>query len=429
MILIDQALARREASGTPIRVGMIGAGFMGRGVARQLLLNVPGMTLSAVSSRQIDAAERVYTECGIDSTTRCASPADVEAAVAAGGFAVTEDALHLCAADNLDVLVDVTGAVEFGAQVALAGIQNGKHLCTMNVEVDATVGPALRRHADRAGVMLSVADGDQPGVQMNLYRYVKGMGFTPRLCGNIKGLQDPYRNPTTQADYARAHGQQAHMVTSFADGSKISFEQASVANALGFRVATRGMHGPTVDRGTPIGDCIDLYPQADLLSDPDGPGIVDYIVGAAPAPGVYVYATLDDPGQANYLAYYKMGPGPLYSFFHPYHLCHFEVANSIARMMEFEDLTLCPLPDMHVEVIAIAKRDLTAGDTLDGIGWYMTYGQCENADVVRRDRLLPLGVTEGCTLTRDVPKDQALRYDDVTLPKGRTIDQLRREMA
>jgi predicted homoserine dehydrogenase-like protein len=211
------------------------------------------------------------------------------------------------------------------------------------------------------------------------------------------------------------------MVTSFADGSKISFEQAIVANATGMRVAKRGMHGPTVPSGTHIQDAVAEYPLEDVLS---GDGIVDYVVGAVPGPGVFVLGTHDDPVQQHYLNLYKLGEGPLYCFYTPYHLCHFEVHNTIARAVLFGDATIAARDRPYVEVVATAKIDLEAGQTLDGIGYYMTYGECENADTARREDLLPMGLAEGCTLKRDVPKDQALTFSDVELPEGRLCDAL-----
>ena len=137
----------------------------------------------------------------------------------------------LARSSNIDVLVDVTGSVEYGAHVVLEAFSHGKNVVLMNAELDATIGPILQTYADRHGVILTGCEGDEPGVQMNLYRWVKGLGLTPRLLGNVKGLQDPYRNPTTQKDFAQKWGQNAAMVTSFADGSKISFEQSIVAGA------------------------------------------------------------------------------------------------------------------------------------------------------------------------------------------------------
>jgi len=153
------------------------------------------------------------------------------------------------------------------------------------------------------------------------------------------------------------------------------------------------------------------------------------VVGSKPGPGVYVLATHDDPKQRHYLNLYKLGEGPLYSFYTPYHLCHFEVPLTVARAVLFGDAALQPAGPPTVEVLTVAKRDLTAGQTLDGLGGYDTYGVAERADVTARDRLLPMGVAEGCVLLHDVPKDQALTYADVRLPEGRLIDRLREEQA
>jgi predicted homoserine dehydrogenase-like protein len=259
---------------------------------------------------------------------------------------------------------------------------------------------------------------------MNLYRFVQSIGVKPVLCGNIKGLQDPYRNPTTQEGFARKWGQKAHMVTSFADGTKISFEQAIVANATGMRVAQRGMFGPTVEPGTPIQQVAQLYPLEALL---DGPGVVDYVVGAEPGPGVYILGTHDHPTQQHYLNLYKLGEGPLYCFYTPYHLCHFEVPHTVARAVLFNDAAITPLAGPLVDVVATAKIDLQAGQELDGMGYYMTYGQCENSPTVRELDLLPMGLAKGCRLKRDIPKDQVLTYEDVVLPEGRLCDRLRAE--
>jgi predicted homoserine dehydrogenase-like protein len=184
------------------------------------------------------------------------------------------------------------------------------------------------------------------------------------------------------------------------------------------------MLGPTVDSGTPIQEAVNLYPLEALL---EGPGIVDYVVGAVPGPGVFVLGTHDHPAQQHYLHLYKLGTGPLYCFYTPYHLCHFEVPNTVARAVLFHDAALAPLDAPRVEVVAAAKIDLKAGTTLDGIGHYMTYGLCENAEVAQAEGLLPSGLVEGCRLQRDIPKDQVLTYADVHIAAGRLIDRLRAE--
>jgi predicted homoserine dehydrogenase-like protein len=424
MIIVDRALAARAAAGNPVSVGMVGAGFMGRGIANQIVNAVPGLRLVAIANRHLDGAGRAYTEAGVSAVRTVSSVGALEDAIARHEYAVTDDATLLCQAQGIDVLIEVTGTIEFGAQVALRAIEYGKHVVLMNAELDGTLGPILKVYADREGVIFTDCDGDQPGVQLNLYRFVKGIGLTPLLCGNIKGLQDPYRTPETQRGFAERWGQKPHMVTGFADGTKISFEQAIVANATGMRVAKRGMSG----RDYP-GHVDELCREYDVDELRELGGIVDYVVGAKPAPGVFVFATHDDPKQRHYLNLYKLGEGPLYSFYTPYHLCHFEVPFSVARVALFGDAPLAPAGAPRVDVVATAKTDLRAGQTIDPIGYFMTYGQCENADVTLAERLLPMGLAEGCVLKRDVPKDQVLSYDDVDLPAGRLCDRLRAEQS
>lgn len=424
MIIVDTALAKLAAENRPIRLAMIGAGFMGRGVALNIIQSTPGIELVCISNRNIDGARRAYAEAGVEDVVVISTAAELEDAIRGNKYAVTDNAFALCEADGVDAVLEVTGAIEFGAEIALRAIEYKKHILLMNAELDSTLGPLLKTKADKAGVVFTNVDGDQPGVIVNLFRFVKGLGVRPVLCGNVKGLQDPYRNPTTQQEFAKKWGQKPHMVASFADGSKISFEQAIVANATGMTVAKRGMLGPTVPSGTPLEKTVELYPMEHL---DQGPGIVDYVVGAVPNGGVFVLGMHDNPRQQHYLNLYKVGPGPVYCFFNPYHLCHFEVANTVARAVLFHDAAVAPIGKPMVDVVATAKTDLSAGATIDGIGWYMTYGQAENADVVFRDKLLPMGLAEGCVLKRNVAKDQVLTYDDVELPAGRLCDQLRDE--
>lgn len=421
MIILDTALRRREEQGRPIRVGMIGAGFMGRGLANQIVNSVPGMALVAIANRTPANGERAYAEAGVE-PVRVENASQLDAAIEAGTPAVLEDAFELLRAVHLDCIVDVTGAVEFGARVTVAAIERGLPVVTMNAELDGTVGPLLADRARAAGVVLTGADGDQPGVQANLLRFVRGLGVTPLVAGNIKGLQDEYRTPTTQKAFAERWGQDPYMVTSFADGTKVSFEQAIVANAFGLTVPRRGMNG--WDHAGHVDELTDRFDVEELRSLG---GIVDYVVGSRPGPGVYVLGTHDDPKQRHYLELYKLGKGPLYSFYTPYHLCHFEVPNSIVRAVDFADAALAPPAGPHVDVVATAKRDLKAGHTVDGLGGYDTYGVAESTAVTRAENLLPMGVTERCMLKRDVAKDAVLTYADVTLPPGRLVDQLREE--
>jgi len=257
---------------------------------------------------------------------------------------------------------------------------------------------------------------------MNLVRWVKGMGLIPRVIGNVNGLQDPYCNPTTQQGWAERWGQNAAMVTSFADGSKISFEQSIVANATGFKVLSRGMSRGRKYDGS-IMDIQSLYNLDELRSVG---GIIDYTVGPS---GVKVFCLAEhtDPKQRHYLNLYKMGEGPLYPFWIPYHLVHFEAPFAIARVVLFGDGLAPPLAGPVVEVCAVAKRDIAAGEVLDEYGMYMTYGEAVNAEEMSKNRYLPEGLVEGCRVKHAIAQDSVLTYDDVVLPPGRIADKLRAE--
>lgn len=422
MILVDTALQAREARGTPIRVAIIGAGFMCQGLANQIAHSAPGMRLVAISNRKVKRAIDVFHYSGFEDVVVAETQSRFDEAIRANKPVATEDALLMARSEFVDVLVDTTGSVEFGARVVMEAFKHRKDVVLMNAEIDATIGPILQMYARKHGVILSACDGDEPGVQMNLVRWVKGLGLIPRVIGNVKGLQDPYRNPTTQKNFAERWGQNPAMVTSFADGTKISCEQTIVANATGFKVKSRGMSRGLEYRG----DIMQIGKIYDIDEIRQIGGIIDYVVGT-PLTKVYVLAEHPDPKQQHYLNLYKMGEGPLYSFFIPYHLVHFEVPNAIARVVLFRDSVAPPLDGPVVEVCAIAKRDLRAGEILDDYGMYMTYGEAVNSDEMSKGRYLPEGLVEGCRLRRDIKKDAVLTYSDVDLPSGRLADRLRAE--
>jgi predicted homoserine dehydrogenase-like protein len=417
MILVDSALQRRAELGNPVTVGIFGAGFLGKSMAYQIINAIQGMRLVAICTRRIENAIAAYAEAGVKPEVVGSAPA-LEDAVRHGQYAVCEDSDVICKAEGIDAVVDATGAVEFGARVAMNALRNGKHF-VMNAELDATLGPILKVHADKQGLVVTAIDGDQPGTQLNLYRFVCGLGLTPLVCGNIKALQDAYRTPATQEQFARKWGLNPKMATQFADGTKISFEQASVANATRMRVAKRGMLG--YSHTGHVDELTSLYDVKELLS---WGGIVDYVLGATPSPGVYILATHQDPKHQHHLRLYKMGEGPLYSFYTPYHLAHLEAPSAIARAVLFQDAVVAAKGEPVVEVVAIAKTDLRNGNALDGIGGFTTYGQCENSTVARKENLLPIGLAEGCRLKRDVNRDEVLTYDDVVIPEGRVCDRL-----
>jgi predicted homoserine dehydrogenase-like protein len=419
VIILDKALERRAEAGNPVRMVIVGAGYMARGIAAHATL-MPGIELVAISNRTIGKATQVFAELGCGDARRVETPDDLDDAVARGVPAVADSPEPLCRAESVDVLVEVTGEVEFAAHSVLDAIAHGKHVVLVNAELDSTVGPILKAKADQADVILTNTDGDEPGVAMNLLRYVKTIGLQPVLAGNIKGFLDQHRNPDTQRAFADSVGQGPKRIASYADGTKLSMEATLVANAAGFGVARRGMIGYTCAHVT---DLLELYDG----SVPPDEGIVDYVLGAEPGSGAFVVGYSANPIAREYLRYFKMGNGPLYLFYAPWHIPQAEAPLTAARAVLFRDAAVAAMDGPRCEVITMAKRDLRAGEVLDGIGGFTCYGTIDNVDVSRRERLLPMGLSEGCVLVADVPVDQPITYDDVRVPNGRLVDRLRIE--
>ncbi|HTT66624.1 MAG TPA: Gfo/Idh/MocA family oxidoreductase [Gemmatimonadales bacterium] len=417
MVIVDAALEARQAAGKPLRVGLVGAGVMGRMIALQFLTPLTGLRLVAVANRTLARAQQAYREGGVDTTVTATSAGALERAIEQNVCAVTDDARLLCEAGNVDVVIDATGAVEFGAGIALDAIRHRKHVVLVNAELDSTLGPVLKAHADRAGVVITNTDGDEPGVAMNLLRYLRTLGLRPVAAGNLKGMIDVYRTPETQKGFAEKYGQNPAIVTSFADGTKLAMEETILANAAGFRVGKRGMYGPKCAH---VNEIAGLLPAEQML---DG-GLVDYALGAAPYTGAFVVVHEVHPVKQKHLAYLKMGDGPFYVFYTPFHLPHVQVPSTAARAGLFGDATTAPLRGPATEVIAVAKKDLAKGERLDGVGGFAAYGVIENSPVVRRDGLLPMGLAEGCVVQRALPKDSPIRLADVQRPAGRLCDTL-----
>jgi predicted homoserine dehydrogenase-like protein len=422
MSVLLRAIEERQDSGRPIRIGLVGAGYAGRGFAARVLRRQPGIELVAIANRTIAEAERAYRQGGVEQPRRVDSVAGLQAAIQAGEAAITDDPAVLTDTPEIEAIVEATGEVEFGAQVAVRAIASGKHLVLINAELDSILGPILKVRADAAGVILTDMAGDQPAVIMDLVDEVRFLGFRPLMGGNIKSLLDHRRTPETQAGFARDHNQRPKMITSFADGTKIAAEMGVVANATGFGVAARGMLGPRAER---VEEAPGKFDIDALLERP----IVDYLLGAEPSFGVFVLGYDEDPVTREYMKFYKMGDGPVYTFYRPFHLGPLETMQTVARAVLLHDAAAAPLGAPVTDVIAQAKRPLRAGETLDGIGGFTVYGMLENSTTARQERLLPMGLTEGATLVRPVEIDAALTFDDVVLPPDRLAQQLWNEQA
>jgi predicted homoserine dehydrogenase-like protein len=416
MIVVDELLRQRAREGKPIRVGLAGAGAAARMIAVQLLTPVEGMRLVAVANRTPAGAARIYADEKLPSTP-VTTAAALDDAIARGMYATAADAMLLCEAHHVDLIIDATGAVDSGAKLAMRAIEKRKHVVLVNTELDSTLGPILKVHADRAGVCITNTDGDEPGVAMNLVRYVRSIGLKPVATGNLKGMVDVYRTPETQAAFAAKYSMNPKIITSFADGTKLSMEATVEANATGFRVGRRGMYGPRCEH---VNDIIKHLPFEPMLSG----GLVDYALGAAPYTGAFVVVHEEHPAKQKGLAYFKMGDGPLYVFYTPYHLPQIQIAATIGRAALLRDATVAPLGAPQCAVATVAKKDLRAGEVLDGVGGFASYGVVENAGVFDADNLLPMGLSEGGRLTRDIRKDDPVTFADVELPAGRYCDAL-----
>jgi predicted homoserine dehydrogenase-like protein len=417
---VDTVLQVREAAGRPIRVGMVGAGATGRAIALQLGTPVPGMRLVAIANRTPENAERALREAKVQDWVRVSSVRDTDNAIARGTPVVAEDPFLLTACENIDIIVEVTGTVEAGAAVVLDAIDHRKHVVMVNAELDSLLGPILNERALQAGVVLTNTDGDEPGVAMTLLRYLRTLGLRPVAAGNIKGMVDYYRNPDTQRAFAKQNDQDPRKVTSFADATKLSMETTVLANATGFRAGRRGMYGPACKE---VREIAELLP-ADAMLDT---GLVDYALGAAPHTGAFVVVHEDSPLKKAQLAYYKLGNGPFYVFYTPFHLPHLQIASTIGRAVIHRDPTVAPMGGPVCEVVTVAKRDLKAGERLDGVGGFCAYGLIENTTEARTSGVLPISLSENCILRRDKSKDDVVSFDDVELPVGRQIDALWRE--
>jgi len=421
-MIFDKALRELEIAGHPIRVGMVGAGASGRAIALQLGTPAPGIRLVAIANRTVARAERAFREAGIQQWRRAETTREAETAIAGSVPVLADDPLVLTRCDAIDVLIEVTGTIGTAAHVVVDAFTHGKHVVLVNAELDSLLGPILKAKADQAGVVITHTDGEEPGVAMTLVRYLRSLGLRPVAAGNLKGMVDHYRTPETQQAFAEKHGLDAKKTTSFADATKLSMETTVLANATGFQVGRRGMYGPACKH---VSEVAALLPADQMLST----GLVDYALGAAPYTGAFAIVHEDSPLKKAQLAYYKLGDGPFYVFYTPYHLPYAQIASTIGRAVIHGDATVAPLAGPVCEVVTVAKRDLKAGEILDGIGGFCAYGLIDNAVNARAANALPIGLSEGCKVLRDLAKDRVISFLDVDSSRDGLDHQLWREQS
>jgi predicted homoserine dehydrogenase-like protein len=412
-------LQRRQLAGRPIRVAVVGTGYFGGALVRQMA-KMPGLVPAVAANRTLERAVAALRSAGVDPSLirLCDDAGPAQAALDEGCYVATRSLDLPAHIDGIDVVMEATGDMLVGARVALEAIRRGKHIVAANTEVQATVGPILKSKADAAGVVYSDVDGDQPGILKGLYDYCSALGLTPLVAGNCKGVLKRYATPESQAAFARAHGLQPWLATAAADGTKLNFEMAVVANATGMLPARTGMVGPE----TTLEAVLDDLDRHRLLSQ--GP-IVEYTLGIPR--GVFLVVHSDDPVDHRELAYCRMGDGPNYLIYRPHVLIHYEAPLSAAEAVLCQAATIAPRDALVTDVVTFAKRDLKAGARLDGIGGFDCYGLIAPADETRVNGLLPTGLAGYARLTRNVTKDEPIRRDAVVFEEDNLVLRLRRQ--
>ena len=358
-------LAARADSGRPIRLGVIGSGEMGTDLVTQGSL-MQGIEVAAISTRRPHTAREAMRIAFGDEgrAAEADSEGKVSAAIEGGKIAITSNEL-LVTNPLLDVIIDATGKPGVAADYDLMAMEHGKHLVMMNVEADVTIGPYLKKEADRLGVVYSVGAGDEPSSCMELIEFATALGY--RIVSAGKGKNNPLNHDAVPDDYreeATRRNMNPRMLVEFVDGSKTMVEMCAIANATGLVPDIPGMHGPKADRDQMVKVLIPKEAGGIL----DKKGVVDFTIGKGVAPGVFCIVEAEHPRIIERMDDLHVGKGPYYSFFRPYHLTSLEVPLTAARIMLYGKPDMVPLPNPVAEVCAVAKRDLAVGETFDAIG-------------------------------------------------------------
>jgi len=404
--------SRLLAQERPIRVSMTGAGAMGRGLFYQFL-KTPGISCVALADVDADRAIDCARAGGVPYRV-VESARQMEQAIDDEVLAVCADGHVASVCEQADVFVESTSAIAEAGLYALSAVGHGMHLVLMNAEIDLIFGPLLLREAQRAGLTYTSCDGDQHGVIKRLLDEVTLWGFDPVMAGNIKGFLDRTADPTSIVPEADKRNLDYRMCTAYTDGTKLAIEMALLANALDLRTAVPGMLGP---RASHASEAVDLF-DLDRMAWRERP-VIDYVLGAEPNGGIFVIGHSEDRYQRDMMAYYKMGPGPYFVFARPYHLCHVEAVRCIAEAHLDGYSLLQPEHGFRTNVFAYAKRDLKAGENLDGLGGYTAYGLVENFDAAHPSDGVPICLAHDVVLTRDIPMDTAIKMSDIVSPAGR----------
>ncbi|MCX7847573.1 MAG: hypothetical protein N2595_06070 [bacterium] len=416
-------LRARAGQNDPIRVGIVGCGQMGSGLAH-VVARVEGMRVAAIAD--------IAPQRGIDTLCELGCPRDeivvtdneneAQDALRQGKRLVTADALLLTRLEALEANVEATGVPDIGARVAYESIHYGKPIIMLNAETDVTVGAYLSHLARTRGAVYTGASGDEPGVCTMLYEQAVLMGFEVICLG--KGKNNPIdfaATPERCAAEAAAKDMNPKMLAAFKDGTKTMVEMAAVANATGLLPDVPGMHGPKAELDELVTTFI---PKADggIFSRR---GCVDFTTGAI-APGVFAIVYTDSPRMRKDMEFITKARGPYYLLFRPYHLCDIETPQSIAEAVLLKEVTVAA-QTMHAEVVCVAKRPIRAGEQVGGIGSADIYGRIYTYAEARLGGMIPIGLAPGGRATADIPAGQPMTTANFMARTDTFIAELRRQ--
>ena len=416
-------LDARLADGNPVRVGIIGCGQMGSGLAHTIN-NIRGMQVQAIADIEPERAKKTMIDMGIPETNIriTEKPGEANDLIKLGKFVVTPDALLMTGLDLLDANVESTGVTDVGARVAFSSIERKKPIIMLNVETDVTVGAYLNHLARKNNALYTVASGDEPGVCKMLYEQAVLAGFEVVCIG--KGKNNPMdfeATPDSCREEALGKDMNPKILASFKDGTKTMVEMAAVSNATGLLPDVPGMHGLKVE----FDDLLKIFrPKTDggIFTTR---GTVDFSTGKI-APGVFVIAYSDDKRIRKDMKFITHADGPYYLLFRPYHLCDLETPQSIAEAVLLNEVTVVA-ETMNSEVVAIAKRDLKSGESMKGIGSADMFGRIYTYKEARKIKAIPIGIAKNGKILKDVKKGEPLTKMNHQPDQSTFIYKLRRE--
>ena len=402
-------LLEREQNGAPIKVGVIGAGQMGYGMVSQIS-TIPGMIVAGISDINLDAAKR-------------AADAYNASAAEKVNILTSTEFKEIVHSPNVEVIVDATGVPEAGAKISLETLIAKKHLVLLNVEIDITVGPLMKKLYDAADLIYTGSDGDEPAATVQMYEFAKSMGMEVLVAG--KGKNNALKvsaNPDSAQAEADSKGMNSHMLAAFQDGTKTMAEMNLLSNAIGYVPDVVGMHGISADLDGTV-EKLNLKENGGILNSF---GVVEYVDGIAP--GIFCIVKGQNEGvqhELNYLL--KKGERDHHILFRPYHLCSLETPLTIARAVLEHDTAIVPLGAPISETVAVAKRNIKAGEKIDGIGGYCVRGVLETHADMKKNGNVPIGLVGGTSVAkRDIKDGAFLTIDDIELDESTTVYKLRK---